>query len=198
MNKRRRRIILSLAGLFLLLIIFFLGYAGRFLVIDQPQRSEAIVVLAGGRDDRYYKGLEMLGKGYANILFLDARTDVVQFGRTPFSMGQAFIQTSAGALLDKAKMCPITGDSTDEEAGHVADCLRTTGARRVLLVTSDYHTRRAFQIVRVRLPQYQWSVSAAHNRYDFGVNWWQHREWAKTALLEWTKLLWWDAVDRWR
>ncbi|HKU21498.1 MAG TPA: ElyC/SanA/YdcF family protein [Terriglobales bacterium] len=197
MRRWRRRIILSVAGL-LLLLIFFLGYAGRFLVVDQPQRSEAIVVLAGGRDDRYYKGLEMLGKGYANILFLDARTDVVVFGRTPASMGQAFIQTSAGALLGKTSMCPITGDSTYEEAAHVADCLRPTGARHVLLVTSDYHTRRAFQIVRARMPQYQWSVGAAHNSYDFGVNWWRHREWAKTTLLEWTKLLWWEAVDRWR
>ncbi len=197
MRRLRRRILLLSAGL-LLLLIFCLGYAGRFLVVDQPQRSDAIVVLAGGRDDRYGKGMEMLSQGYGKILFLDARTDVVQFGRTPFSMGQAFIQSSAGALLEKTKMCPITGDSSDEETRHVADCLRPTAARRVLLVTSDYHTRRAFQIVRIRLSQYQWSVAAAHNRYDFGVNWWQHREWAKTTLLEWTKLLWWEAVDRWR
>ena len=95
-------------------------------------------------------------------------------------------------------MCPVSGNSTQEEARHLADCLRPAGPRRVLLVTSDFHTRRAFQIVRKRLPQYRWSVAASHNASDFGVNWWQHREWAKTTLLEWTKLLWWEAVDRWR
>jgi uncharacterized SAM-binding protein YcdF (DUF218 family) len=197
MGRLRRSVPLILAGIFLLLILF-LDFAGRLLVVDQPQQSDAIVVLAGGLDNRYYKGLQMLGKGYGKILFLDARTDVVQFGRTPFSMGQAFIQNTAGPLLDKTKMCPIRGDSTYEETAHIADCLRPTGAQRVLLVTSEYHTRRAFQIVRARLPQYQWSVAAAYNRYDFGVNWWQHREWAKTTLLEETKLLWWNAVDRWR
>ena len=182
----------------LLLCVFFLGYAGRFLVVDQPQKSDAIVVLAGEGDDRYYKGLQMLAQGYGQILFLDARTDVVNFGHTPASMGQQFIQSSAGAWVEKVQVCPISGDSTQEEAIHVGDCLRPIPARSVLLVTSDYHSRRAFQILRRRLPQYHWSVAAAHNSYDFGVNWWQHREWAKTALLEWTKLLWWEAVDRWR
>jgi hypothetical protein len=191
-----RRIALTLTGV--VLFALFLAFAGRLLVVDQPQPSDGIVVLAGGRDNRYDKGLEMLGKGYGKVLFFDARTDVVQFGRTPFNMGQEFIHNTAGALLAKAKMCPIRGDSTYEETEHIADCLRPTGAHRVLLVTSEYHTRRSFQIVRARLPQYQWSVAAAYNPYDFGVNWWQHREWAKTTLLEWTKLVWWELVDRWR
>lgn len=197
MRRLRRRILLLLAGL-LLLLILFLGYAGRILVVDQPRRSDAIVVLAGGYDERYHRGLEMLANGYGKILFLDARTDVIHFGRTPASLAQEFLQNNAGALVGKVKLCPISGDSTQEEAWHIGDCLRPTGARRVLLVTSDYHTRRAFQIVRVRLPQYQWSVAAAHDPYEFGGNWWQHREWAKTTLLEWAKLLWWEAVDRWR
>ncbi|HJS98352.1 MAG TPA: ElyC/SanA/YdcF family protein [Terriglobales bacterium] len=192
-----RPVALILTGI-VLLFALFLSSAGRLLVVDQPQPSDAIVVLAGGRDNRYDKGLEMLGKGYAKVLFFDARTDVVQFGRTPFNMGQEFIHNTAGALLDKAKMCPIRGDSTYEETEHIADCLRSTGAHRVLLVTSEYHTRRSFQIVRSRLPQYQWSVAAAYNPYDFGVNWWHHREWAKTTLLEWVKLIWWELVDRWR
>jgi uncharacterized SAM-binding protein YcdF (DUF218 family) len=192
-----RAVALILVGI-VLLFALFLSSAGRLLVVDQPQPSDAVVVLAGGRDNRYDKGLEMLGKGYGKVLFFDARTDVVQFGRTPFNMGQEFIHNTAGALLDKTKMCPIRGDSTYEEAEHIAACLRSTGAHRVLLVTSEYHTRRSFQIVRSRLPQYQWSVAAAYNPYDFGVNWWQHREWAKTTLLEWVKLIWWELVDRWR
>lgn len=192
----RRRILLLLAGILLLLVLP--RYAGRFLVVDHPQKGDAIVVLAGGHDDRYYTGLQMLGKGYGQILFLDARTDEFQFGRTPASLAQQFIQSSAGAFAGKVRVCPISGDSTQEEAGHVGACLSAAGAQRVLLVTSDYHTRRASQILRARLPHYQWSVAAAQNSYDFGVNWWQHREWAKTTFMEWTKLVWWEIVDRWR
>jgi uncharacterized SAM-binding protein YcdF (DUF218 family) len=197
MGLSRRRILL-LPVVLLVLAVFLLAGAARFLIVDQPQRSDAIVVLAGGRDDRYYKGLQMLNGGYGKILFLDARTDIVHFGRTPASLGGDFIHSAAGADADHVKICPISGNSTQEEATHVSDCLQPTGARRVLLVTSDYHSRRAFQIFRKRLPQYQWSVAAASNNYDFGVNWWRHREWAKTTLLEWTKLVWWEAVDRWR
>ncbi len=197
MARSRRRIPLILAVI-LLLLISFLGYAGRLLVVDQPHKSDVIVVLAGGRDSRYYRGLQMLEQGYGRLLFLDARTDIIHFGRTPAALGQQFIHSSAGDMAGKVSMCPITGDSTFEEAAHVGACLRPTGARSVLLVTSDYHTRRALQILHHRLPQYQWSVAAAYDSYDFGENWWQHREWAKTALLEWTKLLWWEVVDRWR
>lgn len=61
--RRCRRVTLSLACI-LLLFALFLACAGRLLVVDQPQLSDAIVVLAGGRDNRFDKGLEMLGRGY--------------------------------------------------------------------------------------------------------------------------------------
>jgi len=65
-------------------------------------------------------------------------------------------------------------------------------------VTSDFHTRRAFSIFSQRLPKQRWLIASATNNSDFGMDWWQNREWAKTTLLEWTKLVWWEIVDRWR
>jgi hypothetical protein len=82
----------------LLLLLVLVLYSGRLLIVDQPQASDVIVVLAGGGDDRYYKGLELLEHGYGRVLFLDARTDIVHFGRTPFSLGQMFIQGSVGNM----------------------------------------------------------------------------------------------------
>jgi hypothetical protein len=49
-----------------------------------------------------------------------------------------------------------------------------------------------------RLPQYHWSVAAAHDDRLFGTHWWHHREWAKTTFQEWLKVIWWNAIDRWR
>jgi uncharacterized SAM-binding protein YcdF (DUF218 family) len=66
------------------------------------------------------------------------------------------------------------------------------------LVTSDYHTRRAISIFRHMVLGYGYSVAAAFDSREFGVRWWEHREWAKTNLGEWTKLVWWELVDRWR
>jgi hypothetical protein len=47
------------------------------------------------------------------------------------------------------------------------------------------------------LPEYDFEIAAALDSRTFGVNWWEHREWAKTTLLEWSKLIWWEVVDRW-
>jgi uncharacterized SAM-binding protein YcdF (DUF218 family) len=95
-------------------------------------------------------------------------------------------------------VCPIAGLSTIAEADDVNRCLQPLGAHRVLLVTSEYHTHRALMIFRQRLPQYQFSVAAARSPAEFGEAWWTHREWAKVTFDEWSKMLWWETVDRWR
>ncbi len=77
-------------------------------------------------------------------------------------------------------------------------CLQPLHARRVLIVTSDYHTRRSLMIFRHCLPQYQFSVAGAVNPSQFGQAWWSNREWAKTTFDEWLKMLWFQLVDRWR
>ena len=67
-----------------------------------------------------------------------------------------------------------------------------------ILVTDDYHTRRALSIFRQLLPQYHWTAGATRNDFLFGQPWWKNREWAKTYLIECQKLLWWELWDRWR
>jgi uncharacterized SAM-binding protein YcdF (DUF218 family) len=67
-----------------------------------------------------------------------------------------------------------------------------------LLVTNDFHTRRALSILRSRLPQYRWSAAAVKDTAIFGEPWWRHREWAKTCVYEWQKLVWWKLFESWR
>ena len=71
-------------------------------------------------------------------------------------------------------------------------------AKRILIVTSDYHTRRALSIFRHELPGRSFSVAAAYDPAEFGTLWWTHRQWAKILFDEWIRLVWWNAVDRWR
>src|SRR2546428_12240765 len=87
----------------------------------------------------------------------------------------------------------------NESGGAGSQPLPGEGCRKkCVAVTSDYHTRRAVVIFRHEIPRLNFSVAAAHAPREFGVNWWQHREWAKTNFNEWMKLVWWEAVDRWR
>ena len=96
------------------------------------------------------------------------------------------------------QICPIESLSTKQETKEVEKCLAGQPVKRILLVTSDYHTRRALNIFRREIPGKTFSVAAAYDDRQFGTQWWTHREWAKTCLAEWMKTLWWNVVERWR
>jgi DUF218 domain len=180
-------------------LLVFALCAGRLLVRDRPEKSDAIVVLAGdSQDQRYRRGMELLRSGYGGHLFVDASSDSSFFGHTPAEYAENFLRQDAGDMSGKVSVCPFEEDGTVTETRYVAKCLEPLQARAVLLVTSDWHTARALSIFTKRLPQYHWSVAAAHDDRLFGVRWWQHREWAKTTFLEWLKVFWWNGVDRWR
>jgi uncharacterized SAM-binding protein YcdF (DUF218 family) len=184
--------------LVLLLVIAFGFFAGRLLVVNAPEKADAIVVLGGGSDDnRYYRGLELLRAGYAPRMYLDALADTQKFGHPETVYAQKFVEESAGPDVPRVKVCGIVGDSTVAETAAVARCLQADGAHRVLLATSEYHTRRALSIFRKSLPGYEISVAATPD-VRFGVKWWQHREWAKVTLEEWEKVLFWELIERWR
>jgi hypothetical protein len=183
----------------LLVAAIFAGLASqaaRFLVVDEPEKSDAIVVLAGETNVRPARGLELLRQGLAPRVFLDAETRDLIYGQRLTDMAQKYVNGLGEA--NRVSVCPIAGFSTNAEADDVSRCLQSLDAHRVLIVTSEFHTRRALLIFRHRLPQYQFNVAAARNPAQFGEAWWTNREWAKTTFDEWAKMLWWEAVDRWR
>jgi|ERR1039458_5316036 uncharacterized SAM-binding protein YcdF (DUF218 family) len=186
---------------FRLLIVFLIlvalaSQAARFLVVDEPEKSDAIVVLAGETKVRPARALELLRQGVAPRVFLDAETRDLVYDQRLIEIAQKYVNDLGEA--NRVSVCPITSFSTNAEVDEVSRCLQPLGAHRVLIVTSEYHTRRALTIFRHRLPQYQFNAAAARDPAHFGEAWWTNREWAKTTFDEWAKMLWWEAVDRWR
>jgi uncharacterized SAM-binding protein YcdF (DUF218 family) len=169
--------------------------SGRILVVNQPRKSDVIVVLAGETDRRPARALELLDQGYAARLILDVPAESRIYHSNELEIARKYVEglPQAGAIT----LCPIYGHSTRDEAQDVSHCLQGLSARRVLLVTSDYHTRRALSIFGRVLPA-DYSVAAAFDPSEFGVQWWHHRQWAKVNFDEWLKLVWWELVDRWR
>jgi len=170
--------------------------AARFLVVDEPEKSDVIVVLAGETNVRPTRALELLRQGVAPRAFINAQTRDRIYDQTLIEIAQKYVNGLPEA--NRVSVCPIAGFSTIAEADDVSRCLHPLGAHRVLIVTSASHTRRALTIFRHRLPQYQFNVAAARDPAQFGEAWWTNREWAKTTFDEWSKMLWWEAVDRWR
>jgi uncharacterized SAM-binding protein YcdF (DUF218 family) len=189
-----------IAAVLIVLAFFAILHAGNYLVVNRPEKSDAIVVLAGDRNDRrYWRGVELLRDDYGQRMLLDAMSERI-YGQTYAEHASNFVAQSAGDQKSKIVICVVTQDSTVDESSDVRRCLAQLqpAPQSVLLVTSDFHTRRALSIFRSRLPQYRWSTAAATDPAVFGESWWQHREWAKTCVWEWEKLLWWKLFESWR
>ena len=178
------------------MVVALASQAARFLRVDDPQKSDAIVVLAGETKIRPARALALLRHEMASHVFVDVEVRDEIFGQRLTDLAQKYVDSLPDAK--QVSVCPTTGLSTYAESDDVNRCLQAAGAHRVLIITSEYHTRRALMIFRHRLPQYQFSVAAAYDSSQFGIAWWTHREWAKVTLDEWMKLVWWEAVDRWR
>lgn len=180
----------------ILVVAFFLARSGRYLVIDEPQKSDVIVVLAGETERRPNRGIELFRQGYAPKMIFDVPAAPQFYGVSPPDLAQKFIES-----LPQAKQittCTIIGLSTKDESTNAANCIAATDAHSVLLVTSSFHTRRALSIFRHTMPSVSFSVASVDDPRQFGVQWWQNRQWAKVNLEEWMRLGWWYCVDRWR
>jgi hypothetical protein len=177
-------------------LIGFAANAGKMLVVDNPQPSDVMVVLAGETDRRPAHALQLLDRGYARRVLINVPNAAQIYGFTEVQLAEKW----AHGLPEAASVgiCPIEGLSTRDESHDVQKCLAQEVGTRILIVTSDFHTRRSLSIFRHELPGKSFTVAAARDETQFGVRWWAHRQWAKTCVDEWLRLLWWTAVERWR
>ena len=190
-----RKLLGVIAAAVVLLVLLFTT-SGTFLIIDEPEPADLIVVLAGETDRRPARGLELLRAGDAPELLLDVPASTKIFNLEMIDIAQKYADSLPEH--DRIHICPIAGLSTKTEAQDVLSCISKTTARRIVIVTSDYHTRRALSTFRHELPGYSLSVAASRDSTQFGKHWWKHRQWAKINFDEWVRLAWWEAVDRWR
>jgi DUF218 domain len=197
MNRTIAKRAWILAGI--LLCVLFVGLAakaGSFLLVDAPQRSDVVLVLAGETKQRPQLALQLLSQGYGRTILLDVPLDSTIYEFTEIQLAQKYISDLPQPA--SVRICPIHGLSTKDESKDVENCLAREGAKSVLIVTSDFHTRRALSVFRRELPQYDYSVAAARDETQFGVRWWTHRQWAKIFVDEWLRTIWWKMVDQWR
>lgn len=196
MDRRHMRGWWAVAVLLMAGLIVFAANAGMMLVVDSPQPSDVIVVLAGETDYRPARALELLDQGYARRLLIDVPADLEVFGFTQEGLAEQYEHSRPEAA--QLGICPIEGLSTRDESHDVEKCLAKEQGSRILIVTSDYHTHRALSIFRHEIHGKTFSIAAAYDSTQFGTHWWTHRQWAKTWVDEWLRWFWWTLVERWR
>lgn len=189
----RRLWIVAAACIAFLLVVG--AEAGRLLVVNDPQPVDVILVVAGEANLRPAEGLALLRRGLAPRMILSVQSLRI-YGQSSGALAAAW----AASLPEAAKIsvCANRVDSTRAEAIADRRCLGP-GVRRVLLVTSNYQSRRALTIFSHELPGVRFFMAAAPDPPDGGLRyWWRNRGGAKEVFLEWSKLFWWELVDRWR
>lgn len=162
-----------------------LRFAGEFWVVDEaPQVSDVIVILS---DDNYEaaratRAAQLFKSGMAPHILASGRLLRPYAGIAELMEHDLKAQgVPANAIVPLAHR----GTNTREEAIADAQEIASHGWKKVLLVTSNYHTRRADYIFARTLPRGTELrvVSAPDSEYDPST-WWENRTGLKRFLYE--------------
>jgi uncharacterized SAM-binding protein YcdF (DUF218 family) len=184
-----------LAGLLYLGRSFWLPALGHFLIKEEvPEKADMAVVLAGdGYGRRILRGVELAQQGYAPRVLVDGPAGYYDSNEADLAVQFA---VNRGARRDLLIPMHMKANSTMDEAKNVDRELRRRGAAKVLVVTSNYHTRRAGAVFRkYGSPGITYRFVAAPDEYFNPDNWWRSREAQKVLLIEYLKLFaWWARI----
>lgn len=153
---------------------------------DPPEKADAAVALAG--DDFGYRVLT------AAQLVKDGWVPYALISGTPyFSSNEAELAVAYAETHGYPRSYFRTFErpvvATRDETHAIADFLKTQHVRKILLVTSNFHTRRAAFLMHQAAPDLQIRAVAAPDKYFTPDAWWKSRGGQRTFLLEWTKTL---------
>lgn len=160
-------------------------FAAEAWVVDEPAApADAVVVLGDDnfKGDRAFHAADLYRAGAAPVVVASGRmlrqnasvADLIQHDLESFGVPAASIVK----LMHRA-------DNTREEAGEVAHLVQARGWKSIIVVTSNYHTRRArFIFERVLPASIHLRVSAARDSDFDPAHWWESRQGRKLFMME--------------
>lgn len=180
-----------LVGLVLLAVVFHaqvLGALGAYLVqADPPQKADAALVLAGdGWGYRILTAAQLDRDGFVPKVLVSGPDGA--YGNhecdlaIPFAVKHGYPESYFVHMEHSAR-------STVSEAQAVLPVIRQMGLKRIIVVTSNFHTRRAGRIFRRLAPGLTILVVAAPDESFTANGWWHNRDGQKTFVVEWEKTL---------
>ncbi len=166
----------------------FLTAFGKLLIEDDgPRKADAILVLGGDRyGDRTIKGAELAKAGYAPVVYVSGPPRLMGYES---SDEVTYAEQKGGypATMFKEVHLPGDAESTRTEMLFVGKSLTAQGIKNILLVTSNFHTRRAAKLWRRLNPNISAAVVASSDPFFTPTTWWKTREGQKTFIYEWMK-----------
>ena len=174
--------------------------AGRLVVSDELEPADAVLSLRGSHEEeqlRIGEAARLVQRGNAPLLLVSVESKPY-FGQPVRRLIETGLRAK-GFPMQKLRFCENNADYTAEEAQALRSCLRQLRARKVTVVTSEYHTRRTRSIFR-RVLSNSGIVARVHPVYNpnyWDPHWWRRRRWTKTFVIE-TLALAWSQFERFR
>ena len=171
---------------FLAGFLLFLPFAGRFFnAQDELQHADLIMVLAGARIERWLEAVDLYKEGWGPRIVVspgpvepieaELERRGVRYPRDGELARAAIV--GLGVPADQVTVLPQGVDNTAAEAAALHRMLPPTGVRRLIVVTSPYHLRRAGYAFRRELRGTGVQVVMRGTRYSRSrpTRWWTRR-----------------------
>ena len=186
--RRQRFLLIAAAVLVAGLLVRWqavLFFAGRFLVAsEQPQKADLILVLGGDFwGPRVIKAAELGTRGYASTVLISSPPYA---GRPEGELAVDFL-VKKGFRRELFAIFPHNAASTIAEALALRAELSRRKVRQAILVTSNYHSRRALLVFDLFCPNIRF-VSVPAEQFD-PKGWWRKQDSRDLVFSEWTKIL---------
>jgi len=177
--------ILAVCAVLYLARVPLLRLAGEFWVVDEPpETSDVIVVLSGDNYDaeRAARAASLFKSGMAPRVVATGRA-LRSYATTTDLMKRDLIEHG----VPETAIVPFThkADDTRDDAAVVSEFVASHGWKKILLVTSNYHTRRSQYIYEHTLPSNDQLLTVAAPDSDYDPNyWWKTRTGVKIFFHE--------------
>ncbi len=183
-------------------VLALMQWGGYLLISNDPlpPHAEVAVVLQGSilaEQARLAGAVKLLRDGTVPQVLVSIPRESY-WGQSIAPIARSYIEKKYGpSSAARTSFCETGPEvsSTQQEADVLARCIEEYGWHSTVLVTSDYHTRRAKIIWKKVLKRQNSSIEQlwVHGVGDadfHATGWWNDRISAKTWIMECTKLCW--------
>lgn len=200
LSSKPLRVLLWASAVSVMAVLGLVFWGGDLLIgSDQaPDHADVAVVLQGSvvaQKTRIAGAMSLLQRGVTNRVVLSIPSETY-WGQPVAPVARGYLERNYGnEAAGRVDFCE-TGpdvDSTEQEAQALSTCVHEHQWRTVVVVTSNYHSRRARmiwrRILKKQYPETQVWVQGVTDP-DFRLRWWSSRRSAKIWLMEFSKLIW--------
>ena len=176
-----------------------LRWGGDLLIASDPPPGhvDAAIVLQGSiaaEKVRIAGAINLLQRGVADRALLSVPKESY-WGQSIPPVARSYLERNYGSdMAARVDFCETSGEvnSTVQEAQAVSPCIQEHHWQSIVIVTSNYHTRRAGMLWRrITRPDpkiHIWIEGVSDP--EFQQPWWRHRQSAKVWVMETAKLVW--------